>query len=322
MNAEASGADDAKTDPFEVATGFLLGLAAVGAALASLQAGQWGGKQLEAFSQSNTMQTLASRDYNEAVASMNADYAIVATAKQLLIEAAQADTDAEEERKLRVVSYLYSEQLTWQAMKALGLPEALWSAERTEEGEEAPEAGAAAAPAADAAAPEPTPAPAAAAAPAADDEDEEGDEEHAAAEPTHEAAPAADGAVAAAAAPADETSAGEAAIDAALSRMLDEELLWGTIDVELHDEDSSYGDDLFGEPIQKFDEADAKFREGQTANDNGDKFDLAGVYYTVALFFAGLGLVFKSKIRWPFFGVGFLGFLGTTVFMMTLPWAG
>lgn len=311
MSADTDTADESKSDPFEVATALLLGLAAVGAALAGLQGGQWGGKQLEAFSQSNAMQTLASRDYNEAVATMNADYGIVASAKQLLIEAAQAETDAEETRKLAVVSYLYSEQLTWQAMKALGLPEEMWTSERDGDGEDAaaPPAvpGAPGSPAAPAPAPQPTEE----ADPAAHPVDS-GDAPH----------PEEAGAVPAHGEPAEEVSAGEYAIEVALARMLPEELLWGTIDLELHDEESSYAHDVFGEAIAKFDEADTKFREGQTANENGDQYDLAGVYYTVALFFAGLGLVFKSRIRWPFFFIGALAFVGTSVFMATLPWAG
>jgi hypothetical protein len=323
--------DENKADKFELLTALLLGFAALGAAIASLQGGQWGGKQLEAFSQSNSMQTLAARDYNEAVSSMNADYATIASAKMRLIDAADAVTEVEEQRNLRVVSYLYSQQLTWQAMKALGMSEALWSAERAEETAEAeaPEGGAAAAPAADddaaddapAAAPAPTPAPAA----ADDDDEEEGDDDHAptaAAETPEPAEGAAEAAAAPAAAEAEGSeSAGETALDTALGNMLDEDFLWGTIEVELHDEDSSYGDDLFSEPMAAFERADAKFHEGETANENGDQYDLAGVFYTVALFFAGLGLVFKSAVRWPFFGLGMLVFLGTVGFMMTLPWA-
>ena len=51
--------DDKKADRFELMTALLLGFAALGAALASLQGGQWGGRQLEAFSESNTMTTVA-----------------------------------------------------------------------------------------------------------------------------------------------------------------------------------------------------------------------------------------------------------------------
>ncbi|MBL9113037.1 MAG: hypothetical protein JNM74_27365, partial [Myxococcales bacterium] len=84
----------------------------------------------------------------------------------------------------------------------------------------------------------------------------------------------------------------------------------------------SYGDDLYTDAIAQFDAADARFRLGQTANNNGDQFDLAAVFYTVALFFAGLGLVFKTRIRWPFFMLGTLAFIATSVFMAMQPWAG
>ena len=68
-------------DMFELVTAILLGLAAIGAALAGLQGGQWGGKQLEAFAESNKMTTKAATEYNEASVAINADYAAVAAAK-------------------------------------------------------------------------------------------------------------------------------------------------------------------------------------------------------------------------------------------------
>ena len=71
-----------------------------------------------------------------------------------------------------------------------------------------------------------------------------------------------------------------------------------------------------------FKDADAKFAEGRQANENGDQFDLAGVFYTVALFFAGVGLVFKTSMRWAFFTLGLLVFAGASIFMARLPWAG
>ena len=314
--------EEPKTDTFEVMTAFLLGLAAIGAALASLQSGQWGGRQLEAFSQSNTLTTLASRDYAEAVSYQNADYAVFAQAKQLLIEAAEAETEQDEQRKLRMVSYLYTQQLTWQAMKALGLPEAMWTEEQAESAEDGEEAGAEAAPAAveEAAVEE-------AAVEEAAVEEEPAVEGEAVEEETVEGEAEEDAAVegeVAVEAPAEVASAegsGEAEVDAAMANMLPEELLWDSLDIELSDEDSTYSDDLFTEPLAQFEAADARFEVGQTANNNGDAFDLAGVYYTVALFFAGLGLVFKSRARWPFFGLGALIFAATTVFMATLPWA-
>lgn len=54
--------------------------------------------------------------------------------------------------------------------------------------------------------------------------------------------------------------------------------------------------------------ADKKFDEGRTASSTGDRFDLYTVIFTVSLFFAGLGLVFKTRIRWYFLISGGLVF--------------
>ncbi|MBL9131035.1 MAG: hypothetical protein JNG86_07545 [Verrucomicrobiaceae bacterium] len=68
-------------------------------------------------------------------------------------------------------------------------------------------------------------------------------------------------------------------------------------------------------------EAKEKFDEGSHANSAGDFFSLSGVYYSLSLFFAGLGLVFKTRIRWAFFMLGALIFAGSTIYMATLEWA-
>lgn len=68
-------------------------------------------------------------------------------------------------------------------------------------------------------------------------------------------------------------------------------------------------------------EAKEKFDEGSHANSAGDFFSLSGVYYSLSLFFAGLGLVFKTRIRWAFFMLGALVFTGSTIYLATLEWA-
>ena len=55
-------------------------------------------------------------------------------------------------------------------------------------------------------------------------------------------------------------------------------------------------------------------------NTNGDRFNPASVYYTVALFFAGPDRVFRSRVRWLFLGMGATICGGTTDFMIGLPW--
>ena len=88
--------------------------------------------------------------------------------------------------------------------------------------------------------------------------------------------------------------------------------------VELDDE---YSNDMLEDANKGFAAAEVRFNEGKIANENGDRFDLIGVFFTVALFFAGVGLVFKTSIRWAFFCVGLLLFVGSSIYMFTLPWA-
>lgn len=102
--------------------------------------------------------------------------------------------------------------------------------------------------------------------------------------------------------------------------LLPEETLLAVLESEL-DDDDTYQSVMFEEGTKLFADADKKFSEGRLASDNGDKFDLAGVFYTVALFFAGLSLVFKSNARWGFFFVGVATFLGTSIYLAMIHWA-
>ncbi len=51
----------------------------------------------------------------------------------------------------------------------------------------------------------------------------------------------------------------------------------------------------------------------------GDKFSLSSVIQTVGLFFADLSLVFKTRMRWGFLGIGSAVLIGGIGFMFTLP---
>ena len=68
-------------------------------------------------------------------------------------------------------------------------------------------------------------------------------------------------------------------------------------------------------------EADAHFQEGGKANTIGDNLGFTGVLYTVALFLAGIGLVFKSKVRWGFATMGFIALAFATVHLFLQTWA-
>lgn len=268
--------DDKKPfDKFELVTAVLLGLTAIGAALAGQQSGQWGGKQLEAFSAANTLTTKAATQYTEDTVLINADYAAVAAAKSYILMARDA-SGQDRERNFDLASYQYTNQMSEPGYKAMGLPMDYYVEDEEEEGDEAKPAtvsNAANTAAPDAAAEEAT---------AEDDEDP------------------------------------EATAQTALERELPDEVLLASLGQELDDD---YIDGALAAGTKMFADADKKFEEGRQANDNGDKFDLAVVLYTVALFFAGLGLVFKTKIRWSFFVAGAVFFAGTSVYMMTLTWA-
>lgn len=264
-------ADDTSTpyDRFELATAILLGLAAIGAAIAGQQAGQWGGRQLDAFAEANALTTKASTQYNEDMVMLNADYAAVAIAKQHILEARDAARGVDYERHLEIASYFYTSQLSEQAYKAMGLPGGYWEEEEVAAGAAAPSEPAAAA-----------------------EESETAGEEEAGAEEE---------------APAD-----------VLEREIPDDDLFASLQVEL---DEAYVDAMVATGEDMFEEADVRFGEGRIANNNGDQFDLASVFFAIALFFAGLGLVFKTQLKWVLLGMGAALFLFNVIFMMTMSWA-
>jgi hypothetical protein len=76
---------------------------------------------------------------------------------------------------------------------------------------------------------------------------------------------------------------------------------------------------------QMYSGSDSKYKEAKTKFDRGtlpegDYFSLCGVYYSLSLFFAGIGLVFKTRIRWAFFSLGSLVLIGTTIYLFSLNW--
>lgn len=283
MSAEEKG-----FDLFELCTAVLLALAAIGAAVAGQQAGQWGGKQLDAFGEANKIATQAATQYNEDMVLLNADYSAVATAKKHIIEARDS-SGADRDRNFEIASYFYTTQLTENAYKAMELPQQFYVEDEAE----------GAAPAAPAA-PATAPAPAAPAAPAAAEEAGGSDD---AAAPAASTTPAAEAEVAA---PAASTGAD-----------IPPEALLASLSVEL---DEDYSDSMLVKGEQMFAQADARFAEGRQANVNGDEFDLVGVFFTISLVFAGLGLVFKTAMRWKFFYAGSAIFVLSLIYMLTLNW--
>lgn len=64
-------------------------------------------------------------------------------------------------------------------------------------------------------------------------------------------------------------------------------------------------------------EADAKFEEGATADAAGDEFELANVYFAVALFMAGVAALFRRHpVRYFALGLSILGIIPGVISML------
>lgn len=99
-----------------------------------------------------------------------------------------------------------------------------------------------------------------------------------------------------------------------------EDALEKALEVDL-DETDAYEQALFAGSAAEFKKADEFLSAARSANTVGDQFSLSGVIQTVGLFFAGLSLVFKTRTRWGFLGIGTAVLVGGVGFMFSLPWA-
>ncbi len=86
------------------------------------------------------------------------------------------------------------------------------------------------------------------------------------------------------------------------------------------DFDRKYYDRMYEKKQVLASDAGELFEEGRHANEAGDQFALNGVYYTLSLFFGGLGLVFRSRVRWGFFSLGCVVLTGSAIYMFMLEW--
>lgn len=85
--------------------------------------------------------------------------------------------------------------------------------------------------------------------------------------------------------------------------------------------DESYAKEMLAKSQALSDESAKIFKEGEEANEVGDKFQLAAVIYAISLFFGGIVQVFRNdSMRWIILGVGGLLFIVATGYMITLPW--
>lgn len=83
----------------------------------------------------------------------------------------------------------------------------------------------------------------------------------------------------------------------------------------------AYYEAMYRESKEESEKAQAIIQQASDTSTVGDQFSLASVFYTVSLALAGIGLVFKTRVRWSFFVVGFGIFICTTVYLTRLKWA-
>jgi hypothetical protein len=230
-------------DLFELCAALLLGLAAIGAAVASHQAGLWGGQSVEGYGESAAMTTRASTTYNDELITYIQDTQVDTRAKELIWEALEIRNAERADRLKHIASWLYVSQLSDPAYAALKLPKL------NDEGSNAGIEGV--------------------------NEDENG-------------------------------------------FTFTDEVLQNALNTNLGER---YVKEVFAPSEADFDAADQRFDAGRLANSTGDQFSLAVVILTVALFFGGLALVFKTSMRWGFLGLGTAVLFGGLGFMATLNWA-
>ncbi len=68
------------------------------------------------------------------------------------------------------------------------------------------------------------------------------------------------------------------------------------------------------------DKARETFETGSHASSQGDRFALAEVLFAVSLFVSGTGLVFKTRLKWAFAGMGFVALATAFGYLLRLEW--
>lgn len=231
-------------DKFELIAAILLGLAAIGTALASFESALWGGKSVEAYGRANTVATKSASEQSRAIVEMSKDASVDTAAMRLILEGDDATNPVDKERAYEIATYLYTKQMSEPGYKALGLPQ---EAKNT----------------------------------AADNPDTPEQEDKQAA--------------------------------------LKETVLEKALEKDIVD-DENYRKEMLAESAKFAEESEKTFKEGQNANEIGDKFDFVNVIFAISLFFAGISLVFRTSIRWILLGAGSLFFVVGFIYMLTLSW--
>lgn len=84
--------------------------------------------------------------------------------------------------------------------------------------------------------------------------------------------------------------------------------------------DENYLKEMLAKSDELNTQSQKTFKEGNEANDAGDKFELANVMFAVSMFFMGIALVFRTDIKWKVLIAGGVMLVVPFVYMLTLPW--
>jgi hypothetical protein len=101
---------------------------------------------------------------------------------------------------------------------------------------------------------------------------------------------------------------------------LQEQILEKAMEKDLAD-DETYRQEMLEKSQSLFDEAEKTFKQGQEANETGDKFQLIAVIFAISLFFGGIVQVFRNdRVRWAILGVSGIFLIVGTIYTLMLPW--
>jgi hypothetical protein len=273
-------------DIFELAVAILLGLGAVGGAWAAYQGDLWSGQSTEAYGEAATLTTQASTLFNTQVSTLMRDLNLELNAKQSIFEAVHSADQTVKLRAFDVARWIYTLQMSDEAYRSMGLDMEYRTSKRQEQVEMRQELEAMMKQA-----PEKQPT----------DQPEE-------TPPPSKQIP-------------EQGQADEEQIENEDDGNIPEPLLIYTIFRNIA-EDENYINAVFTEATEVFRQADAKFESGRNANETGDKFGFDVVLFTVALFLGGVALVFKTRVRWAFAGLGYIVLLVAIIYLFLVPWAG
>lgn len=219
-------------DSFELAVAILMGIAAVGTALAGYQSSLWGGQSQDAYGEAATLSAKASAEQSTAMIAIAHDLSVDMQCKRLLLEAIDTRDPVDQDRHFAIASHLYTHQINELAYEHLKLPAEYYMS------------------------------------------------------PGREPIP--------------------------------DEALLAALDIDLGED---YLAANMAEAGRQFAAADTTLGKARTANDTGDRFGLVTVIFAVALFFAGICLVLKTRIRWVVMGLSAVVAFAAAVYFFVLPWA-